>query len=98
MYVFQTQVWIQAVKANHADGEMQTPPQPTSTLLILYRKQHIYSITRNSGEREERLTCWQTCQVASGTKKEGKTPRAELSLSLSLSFFFSRLTIPYFIL
>ena len=98
MYVFQTQVWIQAVKANHADGEMQTPPQPTSTLLILYRKQHIYSITRNSGEREERLTCWQTCQVASGTKKEGKTPRVELSLSLSLSFFFSRLTIPYFIL
>ena len=88
MYVFQTQVWIQAVKANHADGEMQTPPQPTSTLLILYRKQHIYSITRNSGEREERLTCWQTCQVASGTKKEGKTPRAELSLSLSLSFSF----------
>lgn len=63
-------------------GKWQTPPQPTGTLLILYRKQHICSITRNSGEREERLTCWQTCQVASGTKKEGKTPRAELSLSL----------------
>lgn len=40
---------------------------------FLYRKQHICSITRNSG-KEERLTCWQTCQVACGTKKEGKTP------------------------
>lgn len=77
---------MQAVKTNQAEGEVQTP-QPTDTLLIFDKKHYICSTSTDSREREERLTCWQTCQVASGTKKGDGQNQG--------SVIFSRLTIPY---